>query len=297
MYLSWLASWQPFRIDALGLVTLLGAEQVNRALGCLTSNPITDYLPLLAAFVVTSDSFAEPIPGFRLYNISDGIIAYDVSPWFSRWLLMQNLTWNSTCLRLHFVSASQGIAAWLLPLVIGVMAVGSINVVTVLMGDWWGLANAIALALSVCVRKVLLQARAQGLRNNWNLQSNEDWATTEVKCLVLTPAGHAITIFAPRGIITEVVLTEPKLRQKTAYTVTRMLGWTAFGCHVICLGMASLLNQILAVSTLIASTWLTGQGVGTDYSRVAGSLAIERYDGDVLSETRSRVYKRMQLTQ
>jgi hypothetical protein len=45
------------KIDALGLVTHLGAEEMDRNIGQLVSNPYFDYLPLFGGFVVCGDHF------------------------------------------------------------------------------------------------------------------------------------------------------------------------------------------------------------------------------------------------
>ncbi|KAK5173559.1 uncharacterized protein LTR77_002240 [Saxophila tyrrhenica] len=296
MTLTWLKNWQPFQIDALGLVTLLGAEQVNKALGCFIAHPVSDYLPLLAAFVVAGDSFNEPIPGFQLYNVTDGIVAYDISPWFSRWLFMQDLTWNSTYLSVHFSRTRRLRWPTICSLACGLVVNGTLIAVAAVMGDWWGLANASALAISVIVRRYLLEERAKGLRQNWYKENHETWANVDVKCLVLTPAGQAVTIYAPRGIITEVILTEPKVKRKTRYRTVRIVGWIGFFCHIVALGMASLVNQMISVFVLIVSTWSAIYAIGTDHSVVAGKLRIERHDGDTDMESRSRVYRRLDLT-
>lgn len=36
----------------------------------------------------------ESMPGFTLYNMTDGIKGVDVTGWFCRWLLSQHLTWK-----------------------------------------------------------------------------------------------------------------------------------------------------------------------------------------------------------
>jgi hypothetical protein len=59
-----LKEWKPFGIDALGLVTLLGAEEINKSVGTLQRRRITECLPLLAAFVVAGDRFTEEQPGY-----------------------------------------------------------------------------------------------------------------------------------------------------------------------------------------------------------------------------------------
>jgi hypothetical protein len=55
-----------------------------------------DWLPMFAALVVAGNKIIEPIPGFTLYNISDGILATDLFGWFVRWLLCQDLEYFSS---------------------------------------------------------------------------------------------------------------------------------------------------------------------------------------------------------
>ena len=56
-------NWSPFKIDALGIVTLLGADAVRKSLGRLVYSPF-EYLPLLAGHIFADNSVMEPIPGF-----------------------------------------------------------------------------------------------------------------------------------------------------------------------------------------------------------------------------------------
>ena len=101
MVMGWLLTWTPFKIDALGLISILGADEVDRSIGRLSRSCLTEYLPLISSFVIANDGIRSPIPGFVLYNISDGICATDLAGWFSRWLLSQDLTYNCTTLTIN----------------------------------------------------------------------------------------------------------------------------------------------------------------------------------------------------
>lgn len=88
-----LSSWGSragLKIDALGLVTLLGAEEMDRSIGRLVPSIYLEYLPLLGAFVVAGNRFTTKKPGFVLYNISAGIMTTELAGWFSRWLQTQD---------------------------------------------------------------------------------------------------------------------------------------------------------------------------------------------------------------
>ena len=76
-------AWSALKIDALGLIMLLGADAMRKTLGQLKYSP-WEYFPLLAGHVFADNSIAEPVPGFTLYNISEGIVATDLSAWFTR---------------------------------------------------------------------------------------------------------------------------------------------------------------------------------------------------------------------
>ncbi|MCJ1230106.1 hypothetical protein MMC12_006777 [Toensbergia leucococca] len=96
--LAWLAKWVPFRLDALGLVTMLGADEMNMTIGNLVHKGLVKYLPLLSASIINGNRFTSPLAGFTLYNVTDGIMASALAGWSTRWLLAQNLTRNRTTL-------------------------------------------------------------------------------------------------------------------------------------------------------------------------------------------------------
>jgi hypothetical protein len=64
--------WSPFHIDALGLVTLLGAEQVDYAIGALAHSQHLEYLPLFGAYVFPSNQIANPVRSFTGYALTTG---------------------------------------------------------------------------------------------------------------------------------------------------------------------------------------------------------------------------------
>lgn len=89
--LAGIKKWRPFSIDALGLVTLLGAEEVNQALGTLARRRYLEFLPLLAANIVAGDTFRNEQAGHALYNITDGITTTELKGWLTRWLSVQTI--------------------------------------------------------------------------------------------------------------------------------------------------------------------------------------------------------------
>ena len=80
MPLHGLIKWSPFRLDALGLVTLIGADEVNQAVGRLVYSRYTTFLPLLGQYLISGNQFTTAVPGFTLYNLTDATTKY-------RWLV------------------------------------------------------------------------------------------------------------------------------------------------------------------------------------------------------------------
>lgn len=151
-----LNDWAPFKIDALGLVTLLGAEEVNSAVGRLVSSAYLEYLPLLGAFIIAGDRFTEKAAGFNLYNISQGIHTTDLSAWLTRWMLSQDfevtrsfVVWKVTPPR----SRKKEIVA---SVVISFVLNGFLIAMTLLSADWYGFANALAMVISIVVRAYVI---------------------------------------------------------------------------------------------------------------------------------------------
>ncbi|KIW65858.1 hypothetical protein PV04_08077 [Phialophora macrospora] len=147
-----LRHWSPFNIDALGLVTLLGAEEINAAVGRLVASAYLEYLPLLGAYVIAGDRFTEKSAGWNLYNISQGIHTTDLAAWLTRWMLSQNfettrnyVVWTVTPPR----SRKNDIVVAVL---IGLVLNGFLVAGTILSADWYGFANALAMIVSIIVR-------------------------------------------------------------------------------------------------------------------------------------------------
>jgi hypothetical protein len=92
MPLHYVFEWSPFHIDALGIVTMIGAEQVNQLVGRLVASRYGEYLPLLGAYIIASNSFTDAYSGFALFNIPAGIMTTDIAGWFSRWCLAQDFS-------------------------------------------------------------------------------------------------------------------------------------------------------------------------------------------------------------
>ena len=147
-----LLHWTPFKIDALGLVTLLGTEEVNAAVGRLVSSAYLEYLPLLGAYVIAGDRFTEKVAGWNLYNISQGIHTTDLAAWLTRWMLSQEFETTRSYVVWKVTPPRSRKNDFFISVLIGFVLNGFLVAGTVASADWYGLANALAMVFSVLVR-------------------------------------------------------------------------------------------------------------------------------------------------
>jgi hypothetical protein len=152
----------PFKMDALGLVTLLGADQVSTAIGSLQRRRYTGALPLLAAFVLAGDRFTSVQPGFTLYNVTDCFVYTSMSGWFTRWLMCQNVNNSTTVFEWRLRQTVPD--SWrtrIIALAVSFSLVTPLIICTGLMGDWYGVANAGAIVVSIAARLYILGQQRQ----------------------------------------------------------------------------------------------------------------------------------------
>ncbi|KAK1987311.1 hypothetical protein LZ30DRAFT_745880 [Colletotrichum cereale] len=305
--IQYLRTWTPFRVDALGLVTILGAAEVDRAAGRLTRSWLTDYLPLLGAYTVSSNSVTSPIPGLTLYNVTDGIMATDVTGWFGRWLLCHDLMYSASTVRISILpertrrhKPTRQIIGRLCSLAIGFLSLLSIIILTALIDDWWGFTNALSMFISVFVRRVVFSANIRAITAATGHQDpSRPEDEMEVKVFLTLPTGHSVTIFAPRSVVVNCLVTNPRPASRRMYDAARAVGWVAFGIHIIALGMASLLAQILSAGLMLAATVATVRRLGCsswEECRVGESLLLERFDAPQDQDFRMAAYARLRLT-
>ncbi|KIW37562.1 uncharacterized protein PV06_10208 [Exophiala oligosperma] len=145
-------NWSPFQIDALGLVTLLGADEVNGAVGRLVKCAYLEYLPILGAFVIAGNQITDKAAGWNLYNVSQGIHTTDLSAWLTRWMLSQDfeqtrsfVIWTVTPPRSQWKDIT-------VSLIISIIFNGFLLALTIVSRDWYGFANALAMDISIIVR-------------------------------------------------------------------------------------------------------------------------------------------------
>jgi hypothetical protein len=242
-----------FKIDALGLVTLLGAEEVNGSVGHLQRRRYTEYLPLLAAFVIAGNRFTTEQPGFVIYNLTDGITSTELKGWFTRWLMSQTVNNATTELvwqpRQKHTHTKRSIAP-----TIAFLLVAPLLVCTILIGDWYGVGNAGAIIISIFTRVYLLW-HLRGARDEVAKPPKDTQPPYLLKTLcIIRSDGKMINCRAPASVL-YTFTNDCEVKHKVFYKMARRLGWLALGVHMCILGMCTLFTQIYTVILLVLSTW------------------------------------------
>lgn len=301
------------RIDALGLVTLLGAEEMDRSVGRLMPSQCFDYLPLLGAFTVAGNRFTEKKTGYFLYNISAGIMTGELAGWFSRWLHAQHFHKVRSKVTWKIVDRPHRWRPLFINLFIGVSLQGMLIAMTVLGADWWGFANVMAMVISVVVRCAQVAENQAGIDENIRTaekEVEENWAKYEqakariearrdqdnlsaeikepvaprdrdhVKAIVITADSRVVTIDAPGFLIKPAFTSNPHIPHPLFYLACRIMGWIAFAVHVISIGMSALHTQIYSVVLIIVSTVLATYKVGCQDSQIGDFLWKKLYDAE-----------------
>jgi hypothetical protein len=301
MPMHYVLKWQPFRIDALGLVTMIGSEQINAVVGRLVTSRYTEYLPLVGAFVLASNQFTEAISGFELYNLRARIKTTDLAGWFQRWCLAQDFNRASNVV--SWTIQDERETLWrarldtLLASLIGVVANGALVALTVLQGDWWGLANAISMIFSVLVRVYLTNQNRAAIDALAVKHADADKKVDDrAQFLVLLNDGKLVTMNATPDLIRDCFIDKPVPPNKHLYNITRNIGWIAFTTHVISIGMSNLATQLVTIFLIIVPTVLTIFRVGCDESLI-GSRLKASITREQCSEKRMDTYINLRLSE
>jgi hypothetical protein len=265
MPLAHVKDWSPFQIDALGLVTLLGADEVNQSVGTLQHRRFTEYLPLLAAFVIAGDRFVTEQPGFVLYNLTDGITSTELKGWFTRWLMSQSINNATTVLVWKTNPQKKGLKDVVAP-VLSFVLVMPLLVITILVGDWYGVGNAAAIIISILTRVYLLHQRRHA-RDTVASAPKDGKENPEKKLCIIRSDGKMVACKVPQSVLNTFVKNSD-VKHPTYYHCARWLCWLALGVHMCILGMCSLFTQIYTVFLLVLSTWWFTSDFAWDLRRV-----------------------------
>lgn len=255
-----LSNWQPFRVDALGLVTLLGQEEINTYVGRLVLSRWLEYMPLLAVYVIAGDRFRRKIPSFHLYNISTGIHTTDCAAWFTRWIQCQNFETTRSVVYWDMVKKPQSqLLDHVIAASLSFCLTGLLLAMTIISHDLYGLANVCAIIVSILTRSYVLRANRRAIdRSIRAILSPEDPA----KLIVITPDSKVITMFIPNKLVVPVFVRNPQPSCNQLYNFVRWIGWLAFGIHAVSLGMATLATQLYTITLIIIPSILICQGFG-----------------------------------
>ncbi|KAF7534081.1 hypothetical protein G7054_g6529 [Neopestalotiopsis clavispora] len=263
-----LRDWQPFRLDALGLITLLGADEVAKATGSLTQNVLTDYLPLLGAYKIASNQIAQVEPGFALYNITDGVWITEVQAWFTRWLWM-NIEANYVTLKwTHCKQPRKSCPNHVLSLLIGMVINIGLVVLTTLQADWYGVANAAAMFVSVLVRAYVRSAMLARVDKSFSksekIVQNPSKESSLAKFIIVFPEGKLAIFHCERAYLSVMIDNKKPMRlfSHIMLSIARGFGWLAFAVQIVAIGQASLSTQIITVFVMVLASLLTVFHIG-----------------------------------
>ncbi|KAL8939166.1 MAG: hypothetical protein Q9211_002860 [Gyalolechia sp. 1 TL-2023] len=267
--------WSPFRIDALGIITMIGSEQVESAVGRLVNSRYAEYLPLLGAFAIASDQFADARSGYALYNVTDGIITTDLAGWFVRWCSAQNFAKSDSMVTWSVDTRPWSLERYwrdrLTATLIGIVTNGFLVALTVLQGDWWGMANAMSMVVSVLVRAHALKQNRAGLDLAASKGSHASNGTGS-KFLVVLADSRMISMYAPSGLVQACFVQKPQPQDPRRYHTVRMIGWASFAVQAVSLGMSGLVTQIITVSLMVSATVLMHFRVGCNDTIIGTGL-------------------------
>jgi hypothetical protein len=296
MSLNGILNWAPFHLDALGLVTLLGAEDINRAVGRLARSRYTEFLPFLSAFVIAGDQIIEEEFGVSLYNLTDYIHTTDVKGWLTRWLRAQRFkTTSRTVIHVDILNAPKStIHRDLQALTIGSILMLGVLVFSLLIRDWYGFATSIGMLVSVVVRRIVIQ----DLRDNLDEAALESVTTFRgaepVKLFITMPNGKLVSVHTRRGIVTGCFTRTKPLQHALRNRVAKICGWIAFGVQIVSLGMCSLVIQLYTIALLIGGSAMLLGGFGADESILGHHVSLTVHVPD-RPDRRLCAYSDMQL--
>lgn len=267
---QFLRNWAPFSFDAVGLVTLLGSEEVSKSIGSLQRRRFSEFFPLLAGFVVAGDYFTDGQSGYALFNITAGIYTTEIKPWFTRWLSLQDDNSETTVFTFETSPRTKTFDP-IGDLIAPVLSYGvllTLLACTVVMGDWPGIANFSAILASMGVPNFLVSQRRTAT-NNVAVETNPTPKKKMSTMFVTRADGRMVTIYAPFSVVQTFCIKNCDPPNPFLYHLARAVGWLFFGGHIVILGMSSLFTQLITVALLVLPTWFLCHNSNFDVGRVA----------------------------
>lgn len=310
-----LSRWAPFKIDALGLVTLLGQEEVNVKLGRLVREGYLDFMPLLGAFVIAGDLFRDRQAGFNLYNITSGITTPEMAGWFTRWLKAQEFDKDKKDVVWEIEAEKRSYAKmnWIAFMVAFFFQAGFLAL-TVLIGDWYGIANSLSMTASVLVRVYVLKANRDAIDKaieDTTKQAKEKEAADpteklrqEVTILCILDDASPLIMKTPEHLIKACFVSTPTPLHPGRYLFARAAGWVFFLVHIISLGQSVLVSQMVTIVLLVIPTvalvalpedWRK-RYLGCDEELIAKKLRAHKVPTKANGSRRVHLYAMCQLT-
>lgn len=272
---SSLMSWQPFNLDAAGFLTLVGADEINEAVGRLIPSRYLEFMPFLAAFVIAGNQFTKKAVGYHLYVIKDGIHITDAAGWFTRILSSNDgavssvHTYGILTVLTHPHQRTREI---LLSGSLATLVIGFLLVLAILTWDWYGFASSVGLLVSIFTRFYQVNAVKDAIdrsvlsyirRSSISTQGGE---FPPQRCLIITPEAKAITLEIPAKFDLRILSRNPVVEYQSYYVFVRCCGWAAFAVHIIALNMASTALKLYVSSVLILASILYILRLGCDDS-------------------------------
>ncbi|KAJ0417481.1 hypothetical protein BJY00DRAFT_315776 [Aspergillus carlsbadensis] len=266
-----LSNWEPFQVDALGLITLLGAEDVDTWVGRLVPSRWMEYMPLLAMYIIAGDRFRRKTPSFLLYNITRGVHTTDCAAWFTRWIQCQDFEGTRSIVYWEARETPRNQAFdHLCAICVSLVFTGLLLISTILAGDMYGVTNVAAIIISILARAYVLHANRSTIDTSISHSGFAPGQEAD-KLIIITPDSKVITMFVPGAAIVPAFIRNPEPPRKMLYKIVRWVNWLALGVHVVTLGMACLATQIYTCSLIIGSSVLICVGFGcADMVRARG---------------------------
>jgi hypothetical protein len=242
---------------------------VNQAVGTLQRRRYTECLPLLAAFVIAENGFTDEQAGFVIYNLTDEMITTELKDWFTRWLSAQDI--NTATTEFTWEKAESSSATELSAPALAFFLVAPLLVCKILIGDRYGVANSIAIILSILLRLYLLwqlrQARDGATASPTDRDGNEQVNPMKDLCIIRSD-GKMITVHVPAAVLGTFtrdcklpIEAQAYAYGKTPYKLARRVAWSALGVH-ICVVRSS--RKPTPCFSLFLGTWAFSPGFDVD---------------------------------